>query len=109
MSITTARRTLALDATRRNRWFDRLVNFCATASLSAALVSTPSNADEWTRTLGLTGAFSDNVDRASTSPRSDVAYIGEVGLRYRRETLRTTADIDANYRYLGYARDTFGR
>jgi len=77
-------------------------------AVSMALANSSATADGWSRALGLTAAFSDNVNRDSNNPRSDIAYIGEVGLGYQRNTAALTADLDANYRYIGYARDTFG-
>ena len=74
-----------------------------------ALASAPVAADDWSRSLGVTAAFSDNIDRSSNDARSDVAYIGEVGLGYQRHSATLTAELDANYRYIGYARDTFDR
>ena len=71
------------------------------------LMTSPAMADEWARTLGLTGAFSDNVARAASDERSDVAYLGDIGLQYSHEVARLSADLNANYRYQGYADHTF--
>jgi len=106
MSITSASGLTVNTLAGATRWL-RLALSWTTASLAVA--SVPAVAEDWTRTLAVTTAFSDNVDRASASPRSDLAYIGEVGFSYQRDSGRLTADIDANYRYLGYARDTFDR